>query len=647
MDSRGARVGTRRWPLVLGVTAVAVVLVAGGSGAYLHSQLRASLPQLEGEREVRGLGAPVRIERDALGVPVVRGGSRLDVARATGFLHAQERFFQMDLLRRSAAGELADLVGRGALEMDREIRPLRLRLVARRAVEALRADERDLLAAYADGRERRPRRPRRPALRVPGPARARPRSGGTRTRSSPSSPCTATCRAGRRRRSRCSASSARRCRRRSPTSWPRSARSGTPRSRAGRSRRRRSRGPTSSTCGGRGRTARSPGAFRRPATAPRPGPALGPAVLGRPLALGAPDDPSSPSAATTGRWRGATPRRAARSWPTTCTSASRCRTPGTALSLVLAHGADGERRVTGVTLPGVPLVVAGSNGRVAWGFTNSEGDWADLVVLEPDPGESGRLPDPEGPREFERDDGDDRGERRRGGDAVVESRSGGPSSTTTTAAAARPRLGGPPGGRRQRRAWSGWRRRASLDEALALAPEAGIPHQNFVVADAVGTDRLDDHRPHPAARGARRPRAGLVGRRHERLGRLARARGVPADRRPAERPDLDGQRPRRGRGEAREGRRSAATTSVRGRGRSATASSPFRGATEDDMLRVQLDDRALFLARWQKLLLDTLTPDAVAAVPAGPRPAASSRAGAAGPPSTRWATASSAPSASA
>ena len=46
-------------------------------------------------------------------------------------------------------------------------------------------------------------------------------------------------------------------------------------------------------------------------------------------------------------------------------------------------GADGERRITGVTLPGAPFVVAGSNGRVAWGFTNSEGDWADLVVLDP------------------------------------------------------------------------------------------------------------------------------------------------------------------------------------------------------------------------------------------------------------------------
>ncbi|HEX9189007.1 MAG TPA: hypothetical protein VGB87_18155, partial [Vicinamibacteria bacterium] len=62
---------------MLGGTAVALALVAGGSGAYVHWQLRASLPPLEGERAVAGLGAPVRIERDARGVPVVRGTSRL------------------------------------------------------------------------------------------------------------------------------------------------------------------------------------------------------------------------------------------------------------------------------------------------------------------------------------------------------------------------------------------------------------------------------------------------------------------------------------------------------------------------------------------------------------------------------------------
>ena len=69
-------------------------------------------------------------------------------------------------------------------------------------------------------------------------------------------------------------------------------------------------------------------------------------------------------------------------------------------------------------------------------------------------------------------------------------------------------------------------------------------------------------------------------------------------------------------------------------------------ASESDMLRIQLDDRALFLARWQKLLLATLTPDAVRKVPSARRPDGSWRPGAAAPRSTRWATASSGPSGS-
>ena len=60
-----------------------------------------------------GLAAPVKVTRDALGIPSIQGHNRLDVARASGFLHAQDRYFQMDLLRRSAAGELAALVGEG------------------------------------------------------------------------------------------------------------------------------------------------------------------------------------------------------------------------------------------------------------------------------------------------------------------------------------------------------------------------------------------------------------------------------------------------------------------------------------------------------------------------------------------------------
>ncbi len=113
--------------------------------------LRASLPKVEGEATLTGLSGRVLVERDAEGVPVIRGGSRLDVARASGFVHAQERFFQMDLTRRSAAGELSALVGAKALEADRKVRIHRFRALARQVFEASAADERALLEAYAEG----------------------------------------------------------------------------------------------------------------------------------------------------------------------------------------------------------------------------------------------------------------------------------------------------------------------------------------------------------------------------------------------------------------------------------------------------------------------------------------------------------------
>src|SRR5688572_18003226 len=90
---------------------VLAALLAGLAGLVWFT-LRGSLPQSEGEVIVAGLSAPVTVDRDALGVPVIRGKSRTDLAYAMGFVHAQERFFQMDLLRRSAAGELSELTGR-------------------------------------------------------------------------------------------------------------------------------------------------------------------------------------------------------------------------------------------------------------------------------------------------------------------------------------------------------------------------------------------------------------------------------------------------------------------------------------------------------------------------------------------------------
>ena len=154
MSGEGA-VRRRRWPRrLLRVLVVAlVVLAALGAGGWfwLRGRLEASLPQLDGKATVPGLGAPASVERDALGVPTVRGSSRLDVARALGFLHGQERFFQMDLLRRGAAGELAALLGAPLVGSDRRLRAHRFREIAGRSLHEASPEIRDLLTGYSDG----------------------------------------------------------------------------------------------------------------------------------------------------------------------------------------------------------------------------------------------------------------------------------------------------------------------------------------------------------------------------------------------------------------------------------------------------------------------------------------------------------------
>ncbi|MFG6486168.1 penicillin acylase family protein [Roseateles sp. BYS78W] len=113
--------------------------------------LRASLAQLDGERTVAAFSAPAEAQRDARGYLTVTAENRLDVARALGFVHAQERFFQMDLMRRNAAGELSALVGPKALPLDKARRLHRFRHRAEMGIAALPADERAVLDAYVTG----------------------------------------------------------------------------------------------------------------------------------------------------------------------------------------------------------------------------------------------------------------------------------------------------------------------------------------------------------------------------------------------------------------------------------------------------------------------------------------------------------------
>jgi len=127
---------------------LAAVVVAAGALWWLT---RRNLPELDGTANLPGISAEVTVERDSAGVPTVFGATRLDVARALGYLHAQDRFFQMDLLRRRSAGELAELFGKAAIPSDRDARVHSFRTLARKALALLPQSQRDLLDAYTAG----------------------------------------------------------------------------------------------------------------------------------------------------------------------------------------------------------------------------------------------------------------------------------------------------------------------------------------------------------------------------------------------------------------------------------------------------------------------------------------------------------------
>src|SRR5437660_3000275 len=135
----------------LGSIAVVVLLAFAGTAGWYYLQMRGSLAQLDGEGAMPGATAAIVIERDALGIPTIIASSRADVARGLGFVHAQDRFFQMDLARRRAAGELSELLGSAALKIDTRTRMLRLRARARRTIEVAPPEELAVLRAYVEG----------------------------------------------------------------------------------------------------------------------------------------------------------------------------------------------------------------------------------------------------------------------------------------------------------------------------------------------------------------------------------------------------------------------------------------------------------------------------------------------------------------
>lgn len=131
---------------ILVLIAMSLILIA-----ILQISMTRSLPIVSGEREVASLEAPVRVERDNLGVAVIHAEIREDAFLAQGYVHAQERYPQMDLARRFIAGRLAELVGPIVAETDLDQRRYDFNRVTREILESMPADHRRMIESYTQG----------------------------------------------------------------------------------------------------------------------------------------------------------------------------------------------------------------------------------------------------------------------------------------------------------------------------------------------------------------------------------------------------------------------------------------------------------------------------------------------------------------
>ncbi len=559
------------------------VLVA----AALWIAVRASLAQLDGEIAVDGLTAPVHVIRDAAGVPTIEATSRTDAAFATGFVHAQERFFQMDLMRRLAAGELAELVGEAGVSRDMHQRLHRMREVARAVLDAASVSERAVVAAYTQGvnagLQALPVRPFEYLI-----LRAQ------------------------------------------PSSWR--AEDGVLVVLAMYFRLHDERGEREARRA-RLRDALAPAmyAFLTQAGTPWDAPLVGDAMSSLPVPVAEVCDvrrvERNPLALGEPRTRFAYVEEPALGSNVWAVSPQRTRegvamlandmhlglaVPNTWFRLRLRveepDRSGAALDVTGVTLPGAPVVVVGSNGHVAWGFANTYGDWVDLVELEVDPHDSRRYRTPEGFKAFEEH-------------AETIRVHGAPSRTLSV----RRTVWGPvidsgSHGRPRALRWLahdaeatnlkliGMERARDVHEAMQVAHVSGIPPQNFIVADSAGNiawtvmgriprrHGYDPRLPGSWAGGGRGWIGWLPPDEYPRVVNPASGALWAANARA-----VDG--------------RALAVLGDGGYALGARAMQirdgllALRSATEADMLAIQLDDRALFLARWRRLLLQALGDD--------------------------------------
>src|SRR5882757_4182678 len=139
------------WPRRVGAYLLGLLLIGVGAGLWGYFLARSALPQLDGTLVAPGLQQRVGVTRDAHGVPTIDAANLADLFFAQGYVTAQDRLWQMDIMRRFATGRLAEVVGREGLDHDKQQRILGIPQVAHRSAAALSSRDREYFEAYARG----------------------------------------------------------------------------------------------------------------------------------------------------------------------------------------------------------------------------------------------------------------------------------------------------------------------------------------------------------------------------------------------------------------------------------------------------------------------------------------------------------------
>ncbi|MDJ0939588.1 MAG: penicillin acylase family protein [Woeseiaceae bacterium] len=563
--------------LLMRILAGAVMLVAI-LALTMWLAVRGSLPQLDGDIVADGLTGSASIERDADGIPVISATTREDLAFATGFAHGQDRFFQMDLIRRRTAGELSKLVGERAVPVDKRYRFHRFRALARDVLARADESDRRVIERYADG-----------VNAGLGSLNARPFEylllGET------------------------------------PEPWIAEdsllvvyAMFMTLNDSRARKDVRRGYAHRVLPTGvydwlypdGTSWDAPLNGEPRAPAAFP-------PSHIYSVRHSGGEPAPAGEE--------GRHPLPGSNNWAVagTLTTSGRAmvsndmhlglNTPNIYYQARIVQTEGEQRDITGVTLPGTPFVVAGSNGSVAWGYTNSYGDWSDAVVLKPGT-EPSTYRTPDGDRAFELHHETIRVKDAEPVDYVVRETIWGPVDDQVSYPDGEIAV-----------SWLAHQPTAvnlnimaletatSVAEALDIANTMGMPPQNFVVGDASGNIGWTIAGQIPVKNGFEKMVPSDWSDEH----------GWVGWREPAEYPRVVN--PESGRIWTANARVvDAGDLEIIGDGGydlAARARQIRDGLfakdtfTAEDMLAIQYDDRAVFLSRWRELLLSVLDDETV------------------------------------